>query len=208
MDLMRLVKGLTVVAAFLAISVPGAASAQSTADLSVSVVGSPDPVRMNGAITWTITVTNLGPEQASAVRLEAFYGSDEKPVSATTTQGTCALDEAGGQVNFSLGTIAPGGEVTATFVFQTFRPDGDRTFVEVSSTTEDPTMRNNSAEGSVGGAGRLPRRELSGTFCPPIGGVATGGGGTAAGSQARLTTVILAVGLLAAAATLVRRVKP
>jgi uncharacterized repeat protein (TIGR01451 family) len=204
-DLMRLVKPLTFAAALLAISVPSAASAQSTADLSVSIVGSPDPVRTNASLTWTITVTNLGPAQASGVQLVFPLGSDGQPFSATTTQGTCAPNSDRGSFDFSLGSIAPGGQVTATVVVQVFGGDSHFQGVSAASTTEDPNQRNNSARGSVSIGGTAPFRELSGVFCPPIGGVATGGGGTADGSQAWLMTVLLAVGLLASATLLVRR---
>jgi uncharacterized repeat protein (TIGR01451 family) len=203
---MRLLKKLALAAVLLATFVPGAASAQATADLSVSIVGSPDPVRRNAALTWTITVRNLGPAQASGVQLETPIGSDSQPVSATTTQGTCARSADGLSLDFSLGSIAPGEEVTATVVYQAFGGDSDFLGVTVSSTTEDPNPRNNSAEGTVSIAGTAPLRDLSGTFCPPIGGVATGGGGTTAHSQVGLTTaLLLTVGLLASTAILVRR---
>jgi uncharacterized repeat protein (TIGR01451 family) len=203
---MRLLKGLAAAAAILATSLPGAASAQSTADLSVSVVGSPNPVGQNEDITWTITVKNFGPEQASGVMLEAEYGSDAAPVSATTTQGTCS--DTGGIVNYSLGSIAPGAQVTATFVMQTFRGDGDFLGVSVSSHTEDPNLRNNRASATVRViSGSEVSRGARRFICPPVGGVATGGGGTAAGSQAWLATfgLLTMAGLVVAAVMRVRR---
>jgi uncharacterized repeat protein (TIGR01451 family) len=183
---MGLMKAVAVAAGILALSLPGPASAQATADLTVRVVGSPDPVRQNGVITFTITVTNLGPAQATNVALEASYGSDAQAVSATTTQGTCT--PAGGFVDFSLGSIAPGGQVTTTVDVQTFRGDGDTLTGEVSSSSDDPNQFNDTASGSVSVEGKSPFRELSGSFCPPIGGVATGGGGTADRSEGWLTT--------------------
>jgi uncharacterized repeat protein (TIGR01451 family) len=203
---MRLLKTLALAAAIIATSISGAASAQSTADLSVSVVGSPDPVARNDPVTWTISVRNLGPGQATGVRLQASYGSDSSPVSATTTQGTCS-HTTGGIVDFSMGTISPGGVVTATAVMQSFGGDGDALRVTASSTTNDPNMKNNSAVGRVDIFGESPFRELSGTFCPPSGGVATGGGGTAADSQAWLATfgLLTLAGLAVAAVKRVRR---
>jgi uncharacterized repeat protein (TIGR01451 family) len=192
---MRLLKAVAMAAAILAVVVPGAASQESTADLSVSVVGSPNPVGKNEVITWTITVTNNGPAEATGVVLEAFYGSDAAAVSATTSQGTCA--PRGGFVEYSLGNIAPGGQVTATFVMQTFRGDGDVVVVEVSSTTEDPNLGNNRARAEVRVADGSGFRDVdSGAFCPPSGGVATGGGGTAAGSQLWLPIALLAMAVL------------
>ena len=87
---MRLLKALAVAAVIIATSIPGMASGAWKADLSVSVVGSPNPVVGSKDITWTINVTNLGPGQATGVQLEVFYGSDASALSATTTQGTCS----------------------------------------------------------------------------------------------------------------------
>jgi uncharacterized repeat protein (TIGR01451 family) len=202
---MRLQRVLAMAAALFAASLPNSAWAQSAADLSVSIVGRPDPVRNNEALTWTITVTNLGPAQASDVQLEIPVGSDSQPFSAATTQGTCAPNLDGGSVDFSLGTIAPEGHVIATVVFQVFGGDADFLGATVSSTTEDPNPRNNEARGSVGIVGTAPFREFSGSFCPPVGGVATGGGGTAADSAPWLAPALLAVALLVAAGMLVRR---
>ena len=203
---MRLLKTLATTATLLATCFPVAASAQSqsAADLSVSMVGSPDPVVRGGTITWTITVRNLGPGQATGVTLAAFYGSDGVPVSATTTQGACTVS--GESVDFSLGSIGPGGEATATAVMQAFGGDGGFLGVTASSTTNDPSEGNNSASRRVEILPGPPASELGGTFCPPIGGVATGGGGTADGSQSALPFGLLAMaGLVAMAVLRVRQ---
>ncbi len=202
---MRLLKTLATAAAILAMSFPAPASAQSTADLSVSLVGAPDPVVRGKTITWTITVKNLGPGEATGVMLAAAYGSDGAPVSATTTQGACTLT--GESVDFSLGKIGRGGEATATVTMQAFGGDGGFLGVEASSTTDDPSLRNNSAVGRIEIIPGPPTNELGGSFCPPSGGVATGGGGTSAGSQAALATfgLLAMAGLVAAAVLRVRR---
>ena len=206
---MRLLKILATTATLLATSFPVAASAQSqsAADLSVSIVGSPDPVVRGRTITWTIIVRNLGPGEATGVRLAAEYGSDGSPFSATTTQGSCALG--GGFVDFSMGSISPGGQATATVSIQAFGGDGGFLGPTVSSTTNDPNKGNNSATGRVEIIPGPPSSELGGTFCPPSGGVATGGGGTADESQPGLPAFgLLAVAVLVAAAVLRSVVEP
>jgi uncharacterized repeat protein (TIGR01451 family) len=208
---MRLLKALAMGAAILAMSFSAMASAQPTADLSVSLKGRPDPMVIDETGTWTITVRNLGPGVAADVVLEAAYGSDASRVSATTTQGTCT-QTVGGLVDFSLGTIAPGGSVTATLVLQVYGSDGGIWWVKVASSTKDPKRRNNRTTGRVevisGPESGPPFEEpLRGTLCPPNGGASTGGGGTAAHSQPWLTWVGVGVaaGLAAAAARRVRR---
>jgi len=203
---MRLLKTLTMVATILATSFPVPASAQSAADLSLSIAGHPDPVVNSQTVTWTITVRNLGPDQATGVLLEASYGSDAFPVSATSTQGTCAPSGGEGIVDFTLGKINPGGEVTATLVMQAFVGDGGLISLRASSNSSDPNLSNNSAEGRVEVLPGPRTDELGGTFCPPSGGVATGGGGTAAGATGGLAAFALLAmaGLLAAAILRVR----
>jgi uncharacterized repeat protein (TIGR01451 family) len=203
---MRLVKAVAMGAAILATSLPTTASAQPTADLSVSLRGRPDPVVLNETITWTITVRNLGPAQATEASLEVFWGSDAIAVSATSTQGSCS--PLAGVMTFSLGTIEPGGTVTATVVIQNFGGDGNTLGAGVMWSGRDPNDANNSARGSVRTIPGPPLGEvLRGTFCPPTGGVSTGGGGTAARSQPWLAAIgmVAMAGLVAAAVRRVRR---
>ena len=182
-------------------AIPGSASAASAADLSVGVRGQPDPAAIGSAITWTITVRNIGPGTAAGVKLAAGYGSDAGAVSAKTTQGTCV--HSGGSVDFSLGSILDGGVVTATVVTSNFGGDGGTLRVSVSSTTQDPHESNNSAVGRVTTISGQATNPPVGTFCAPGGGIGTGAGGTANGSLAWLVTV----GLLVAAVLLAGAVR-
>ena len=58
---------LFVIAVLLVLAAP--AAAQASADLTVSKVDSPDPVVVGKRLTYTITVTNLGPDTATGVAL-------------------------------------------------------------------------------------------------------------------------------------------
>ena len=76
----------------------------AAADLSLSKTDSPDPVPAGELLTYTLTVHNSGPQDATGVSL-----SDTLPVgvtfeSATPTQGSCSED--GGTVSCTLGTLA------------------------------------------------------------------------------------------------------
>lgn len=199
-------KALVIAAAALVVLFPQMAFARSTADLKLGLTGSPDPVPMGGLITWTITVANLGPGEATGVRLQAHYGSDAGPISATTTQGTCEL--AGGWIAYSLGTIPAGATITTTAVMKTWGGDGESLYVTVSSASRDPVTSNNEISREVEIIpGEAPIETPAGLFCPPTGGVATGGGGTAPGFPVWFPTVglIVVAALLAGGIRLARR---
>lgn len=200
---MRILRAPAITAAILIwISLRGTASAASTADLSVSIIGRPNPVVLGHTVTWTITVKNLGPGVAQGVLLDAFYGSDASVISMTTTQGTCPDTGVGGIVRFSMGSILPGRTVIATVATQDFGGDGSALSVRVRSTSKDPNLKNNLAIGRVRVIpGPFLPGLTPGSFCAPSGGVRTGGGGTAAGSSAWLATLgLLAMaGIMAAA---------
>jgi Domain of unknown function DUF11 len=207
---MRLTRILVTCVAILVIAlIPAVATAGSTADLSVAITGPPNPAFAEWNITWTITVRNLGPGEATGVRLNVHHGSDSEPVSVISTQGTCR-SPFGGEIDFTLGNIASGGTVTVTVVMQNFTVGTNDDFsAVVSSTSRDPVAKNNSAAGHVRVIeGPPPPSQPPGPFCAPRGGVSTGGGGTAGSSSAAgpATIALLALaGLIAVAVRFARR---
>jgi uncharacterized repeat protein (TIGR01451 family) len=70
------------------------------------------PTPLNGTVTYTLTVTNRGPDQATNVQLADPAPAGVQYQSASTSQGTCAVTPA--LVTCNLGTIAPGQVVTVT----------------------------------------------------------------------------------------------
>jgi uncharacterized repeat protein (TIGR01451 family) len=115
------------------------------ADLALTKSDSPDPVFSGGpTITYTLTITNNGPDDASNVVL-----TDTLPVgvvfgSSTTTAGTCA--ELDGVVTCDLGGLILDASATVTIVVT---PDVvvDATAItnnaSVTATEEDPSPVNN-----------------------------------------------------------------
>jgi len=63
--------------------------AAGLADLSITKTDSPDPVASAGQITYTIGVTNAGPDPASAVRVVDTLPTGTTLVSASGTNWTC-----------------------------------------------------------------------------------------------------------------------
>ncbi|MGH2360435.1 MAG: SBBP repeat-containing protein [bacterium] len=154
------------------------------ADLSVAVTDSPDPVTENSNLTYTVTVTNNGPNTATDVIL-----SDEmlnwpsvtlgRFISASSSQGFCftLLNQCGGfgcifalgeplRVTCELGTISPGASATASVVVRL--PAGTQTnLARVTSSLNDPNSANNSAS----------EQTTVNPFTPAAGGGDGGGGG-------------------------------
>jgi uncharacterized repeat protein (TIGR01451 family) len=83
-------------------------------DISVSKTDSPDPVTVGNNLTYTITVSNNGPETATGVILTDTLPSSVTYVSATSTLGSCS--ESGNTVTCNIGTLSNGASATVTIV--------------------------------------------------------------------------------------------
>jgi uncharacterized repeat protein (TIGR01451 family) len=82
-------------------------------DLTVTKNDLPDPVQLNGQLTYTIVVGNNGPDAATQVTLADPLPAGTSFVSVSTTQGSCT---GGALINCNLGTIAKGATATITLV--------------------------------------------------------------------------------------------
>jgi uncharacterized repeat protein (TIGR01451 family) len=82
-------------------------------DLYVTKDDLPDPVQLNGRLTYTIVVGNNGPDAATEVTLADPLPAGTTFVSVSTTQGSCT---GGAIINCNLGTVAKGQTVTITLV--------------------------------------------------------------------------------------------
>ncbi len=92
------------------------------ADLSVSLIGSPDPVTAGSTLTYRITVTNAGPDPATGVQVV-----DDLPADVTFVRGFVGADPgsgtpdprvtlAAGSVLADLDSLASGATVTVTII--------------------------------------------------------------------------------------------
>ncbi|MDP9343279.1 MAG: hypothetical protein M3Q23_14545 [Actinomycetota bacterium] len=111
-----------------------------SADLSVTLTDTPDPVTVGANLTYTATVTNLGPDPASAVSLSDTLPSSVTFVSATPTQGACTGIST---VTCPLGPLASGGSATVTIVVSPQVVKAISNQATVTSPTGDPTTANN-----------------------------------------------------------------
>lgn len=126
------------------------ALAQS-ASLSIQKIDVPDPVEAGTNLTYTITVASEGPDDAANVALSDTLPAGTTFQSLTSPGGwSCTTPAVGaaGTVDCSIATFTPG-SVDFTLVVQTDAGMVDGTVISntanVSSTTSDPDLNDNSA---------------------------------------------------------------
>lgn len=113
-------------------------------NLAVTKTDSPDPVRVAQNLTYTITVANSGPNNATGVTLTDTLPAGVTFVSATSSQGT--VSNSGNTVTATLGTINNGANSTITIVVRTPNTSGTITNTATATATEtDVDNGNNTA---------------------------------------------------------------
>ena len=114
-----------------------------SADIAVIATANPDQVIKGSNVTYTITVTNRGPNVANSVVMSDALPSGSTFVSATTTRGTYTVQA--NTVQAAFGTMNPGDRGVVTVVVTA--PNGNGTMVSIidaSSVQPDPNPLNNS----------------------------------------------------------------
>ena len=118
--------------------------AANVSDLSITKTASPSQpaYRLNVDVTFTITVTNGGPNVANSVTVTDTLPANMTFVSATPSQGTCSGTST---VTCSVGTMASGATATITIIAHTASVGPATNTATVSSTSSDPNPANNTA---------------------------------------------------------------
>jgi uncharacterized repeat protein (TIGR01451 family) len=111
-------------------------------DLFVTKTDLPDPVQLNGQLTYTIVVGNNGPDAATQVTLADPLPVGTSFVSVSTTQGTCT---GGALIRCDLGTIPAGSTVTITLVVTALQSGVLTNTVTVVGNEPEPNTANNTA---------------------------------------------------------------
>jgi len=126
------------------LSLAGSASAMAnTSDLSITNSGSPDPVAAGQYVSYTLSVTNNGPDPASGVTVTMPL-----PPRTMYIPGDSQCAQSGSNVVCNLPDLPNGGNATAEIVlrltdFGQHVPIHDT--ATVSSSSSDPTSSNDSA---------------------------------------------------------------
>jgi len=118
-----------------------------SADLSVAVTDN-SPVAVNGNLSYTVQVTNLGANPAANIVLTDTLPPEATFVSATSTLGTCAAPVSG-VLTCSLGNLATNGIISVAITVKAPATVGAGTLVNkavVSSSQYDPDNSNNAKQ--------------------------------------------------------------
>lgn len=128
-------------------AVPSCTQGALRADLSVTKTATPDPVTLGENVTYTVTVSNAGPDSASGVTVTDALPSGMTYRSATPSQGSCS--QSGGTVTCSLGVLAKNASATVTIVAEADSVGTKSNTASATSTTADPNAANNSGSATT-----------------------------------------------------------
>src|SRR5262249_39042618 len=104
-------------------------------DTSITKSGAPNPATVGNQVTWTMVVTNNGPNDATGVTVADPVPAGASFVSVTSSQGTCT---GGALVSCQLGSLKVGASVTITLV-TTATQTGTLTNTATTVATEQET---------------------------------------------------------------------
>ncbi len=135
-----------------------------SADLSVGLLDSPDPVKVGQPLTYSLTLSNAGPDPAAAVEVEHRLPAGVTFVSARTTQGSCA--RSGNSLLCSLGRVTKGAVPRITVVVTPTVAGVLNTEATVSADEQDPVPGNNRATAQTTVLAGPKRPDLVGQWAP------------------------------------------
>jgi uncharacterized repeat protein (TIGR01451 family) len=117
------------------------------ADLSIVKKDNPDPVVAGHTITYTVEITNNGPDVASSVVVTDHLSGSVTFIAATPSQGACSPAEH--MITCNLGDLTIGETATITIVGAPMTIGVVTNTATTTSGTADPDTNNNSARGDT-----------------------------------------------------------
>jgi uncharacterized repeat protein (TIGR01451 family) len=120
---------------------------QALVDLSITKSGAPNPLTLGtGNITWTIVVTNNGPDADTGVTVSDPMPAGNAFVSANSTQGSCT---GGAILSCNIGNMAAGASVTITLVTTPSTTGNQVNTATVAGNRPETNTANNQASATV-----------------------------------------------------------
>jgi uncharacterized repeat protein (TIGR01451 family) len=120
--------------------------ARPPADLSLTLADAPDPATVHGNLTYTATISNAGPTNATGVTLVAGLPADATFVSASGAICTRAgKGPRNGTLTCNVGTLSAGASTTVTILVQPAKLGTLSLTASVYADQPDPNRTNNSA---------------------------------------------------------------
>jgi uncharacterized repeat protein (TIGR01451 family) len=113
-----------------------------SADLAVALTGAPNPVMVRKELTYSLIVTNNGPDTAISTRVTDTLPDGASLISIATSQGSCKCRR---DINCELGSLAAGGRAEITIKVTPFRVGTITNSATATSGTPDTNPANNTA---------------------------------------------------------------
>jgi uncharacterized repeat protein (TIGR01451 family) len=117
-------------------------------DLAISQSAAPNPVVSGNRLTYTLTVANNGPQDATGVTVIDPLSSGLHFNGVSSSQGSCSRSTTApkdGTITCSLGGLASGASATVTISVTTTKPGTVTNTATVSANESDPNESNNTA---------------------------------------------------------------
>lgn len=125
----------------------GAAAAVGPTDLSLTKSDSPDPVVQGNNLTYTITVHNLGANDASGVTVTDMLPTQVTYVSSSATAGSC--QKTGNTIKCDLGQVNAGTTQTVTIVVTAAKAGSISNTATVASANDTNAANNSDTEATT-----------------------------------------------------------
>jgi len=110
----------------------------SGADLSVSISDSEDPIEIGTNVTYTVNVSNNGPDQATGVGLQVTLPANTSLISVTPNQGGCDAATSG-VFSCTLGALDNGANTQVRVVVAPSEPGVMRLAASATASQRDPS---------------------------------------------------------------------
>jgi len=110
----------------------------ATADLSLTMTDSADPINIGENIAYTLKVTNNGPHSATQIQLTDILPNSVELISFNPSQGSCTPSVTNDQVTCALGNLKAGNQLNISIVVAANQPGELLNQAEVTAQEFDP----------------------------------------------------------------------